>query len=223
MLTLIAFVVFFLFCTILQILAIYGGARWAGVPRHSFLRAFAALALVVAIARIVQLPFDMELIPQPLFVKILINILIAILVAIVVSRLLFGARLRQMVKLWLPFIACNAFNIAVVFFIVVPCLFQCFIMPNNAMAPTLLGPHLVGKCPHCGGRLLIDYRPESEPDQALATCARCKQIASLAEADGEVKIGQPDRFCVNRLLSPHRWDVIAVQHPPESGSFYAKG
>jgi signal peptidase I len=219
MLTLTAIIVFFFFCTMLQILAVWGGARWAGVQRHSFLRAFAALALVAAIARIVQLPVDLELIPRP---PVFVNILIAILVAIAVSRLVFGARFREMVKLWLPFIACNVFNVAAVFFIVVPCLFHCFIMPNNAMAPTLLGPHYVAKCPHCGGNLVIDYRPQAGSEPELAICARCKQITTSDEAEGHIEGREADRFCVNRLMSPARWDVIAVQYPPESGSFYAK-
>jgi signal peptidase I len=217
--TLIAFIVYFLFFIVLHILAVWGGARWAGVQRRSALRAFAALALLVAICRIVLLPFDLGLFPRP---PVYVNILVALLALVAVSRLVFGARLRQMVKLWLPFVACIAFNVAVAFFIIVPTLFQCFIMPNNAMAPTLLGPHYSARCPRCGGPLVINYRPNSTSGPELAICARCKQITNSDEAEGHIEGCEPDRFVVNRLMSPVRWDVVAVQNPPGSGSFYVK-
>lgn len=100
-------------------------------------------------------------------------------------------------------------------FVVVPYAFQAFKLAANSMAPTLLGEHIVAKCPDCGqpayaspherGELASRSRP------GLAICEKeLKAVRVSAFSPGEFP---SDRLFVNKFLTPRRWDLVVFREP----------
>jgi hypothetical protein len=59
--------------------------------------------------------------------------------------------LGKAVLAWLPTLLAWPITWALTLAVVRPFLFEAYVQPTNAMAPTILGRHVVGICPSCGG------------------------------------------------------------------------
>jgi signal peptidase I len=87
-----------------------------------------------------------------------------------------------------------------------------------AMAPTLVGRHRIGKCAHCGGRLIVRPRSNStlgplvdENAEREAICSQCHQF-SLAEMPS-AKTRTADQMISAVFLEPQRWDMVVYLAP----------
>ncbi|MCI0357354.1 MAG: signal peptidase I [Planctomycetaceae bacterium] len=108
-------------------------------------------------------------------------------------------------------------------FAVIPLLviYRTYEVPTNAMAPTLLGRHFVGRCPNCGGRAVVSFSEvigQKLPAEA-GICARCLQVRPVEHVEERASAG--DRIFVRRLATPRRWDIVVFLSPGEGPQLYA--
>src|SRR5262249_43338312 len=94
----------------------------------------------------------------------------------------------------------------------------------NSMAPTVVGWHWAGVCPHCQGLLIVPALPP-EPNEPfvleraeLGICTLCRRT-SVSEP-GSSSVEKPDRIMVNKLLKPQRWDLVSFRHPTQPSAKY---
>ncbi len=94
--------------------------------------------------------------------------------------------------------------------------------PYDGTGPTLAGPHVLAPCPHCGDRLILRYDerlervgpgPVPEEIAVRGICRKCLRVAPGKTWDPPDYRG--DRFLVNKLLTPRRWNVIVFHGVPD--------
>jgi signal peptidase I len=125
---------------------------------------------------------------------------------------------------WLPTLIPAGAGLAFMFWVMKPYLVEAFIMPNNSSAPTLIGPHTIAPCPHCGGALVLPDTPSAFPgtgnEGELGICVSCLKTARVHREAARVE--RPDRFFVNKRLTPRRWDLIAFRSLQDPDTRYVK-
>ncbi|MBM3273096.1 signal peptidase I, partial [Candidatus Kaiserbacteria bacterium] len=97
--------------------------------------------------------------------------------------------------------------------------FEAFIVPTNAMAPTLLGRHWQSICPQCGAPCYCtpvdDRLAPSDPPRMI--CCNF-HVAQAPNPDRHVAAG--DRFLVAKFLRPRRWDLVVFRYPENPSTLY---
>jgi signal peptidase I len=101
---------------------------------------------------------------------------------------------------------------------------EAYVVPTNAMAPSIVGYHHESTCPHCHGTLIFsapepgqeDFLPPEEERQGI--CVACRKVST--QRLGKLPVHSPDRILVNKLLTPERWDVIIFRYPPDPKNKY---
>src|SRR5688572_12453851 len=97
--------------------------------------------------------------------------------------------------------------------------------PSNAMAPTLLGDHVKLTCAHCRAPAVASAMDHGDRRQFQlgfvqpAICTQCKQISNT-DVSANAKTISGDRFMVDKLLTPQRWDLIVYQARQADGLLY---
>jgi signal peptidase I len=136
-----------------------------------------------------------------------------------IVRVIFQTSLPRAIGIWLmALIPSVIVGIAIVFplklFVA-----EAYVVPSNAMAPTVIGYHCETACPLCQGTLIIPapepnnpFPPPADDDQP-GICASCRKASVKPGAPATVH--SPDRILVNKLLTPERWDVIVFRYPKE--------
>jgi len=106
--------------------------------------------------------------------------------------------------------------------VVHPFLFEAYVQPTNAMAPTILGRHVVGTCPSCGGTAYVSAASlaDRSPGEELGICGRCLRASTVAATDERVFSG--DRLIAAKFLRPRRWDLIVFRYPEDPSIPYLK-
>jgi signal peptidase I len=198
------------------------GLRWTRIPDVSWPRVLAATALVQLISAATILAGRAATGRGHSDEAVLAA---EIVTSVVVTLATLGAVLRtgprRAMKPWLATVAGSAVFAALMQTVAFPYLFEAFAVTSNAMAPTLLGRHHVAACPHCGGPAYStpelstsrDFRPPS-----AAICGRCLRASKVINVPAAV--GEPDRFLVDKLSSPRRWDVVAYRYPEDPSVRY---
>src|SRR5262249_45425204 len=134
------------------------GARWVGATGLSFIRAILTVLLMGAAGLVVRVLVlysagivsrgHPEIYGYPLPI-------IALVLGLVATWAVVQKGLRtsigKAILAWLPTLLAWAITLAVPLAVVDPYLFKAYVMPTNSMAPTILGRHVVGTCPSCGG------------------------------------------------------------------------
>jgi signal peptidase I len=98
--------------------------------------------------------------------------------------------------------------------VVRPLMLEVHYLRSNSMAPTLLALHHHGTCPHCGGQAVVPYTTTLEYERSnsrFGMCCDCKRMGRIADTGWEVY--RSDRFIVNKLVEPQRWDLIMYRDP----------
>jgi signal peptidase I len=98
-----------------------------------------------------------------------------------------------------------------------------YVVPTNAMAPTIKGRHFEGACIHCQSATVVMadaslFEEGFEPGIS-GICTQCYQVSKAFEVQKGIYMG--DRVIVNRLAKPRRWD-LAVFHHPSMQEVYVK-
>jgi signal peptidase I len=130
--------------------------------------------------------------------------------------------LGKAIVAWLPTLLAWGVSTALAMGVVRPFLFEAFVVPENSMAPTILGRHLVGTCPTCGGSAYVSAAaPADHPlQEELGICGRCRKASNITVAPDRVFSG--DRLIAAKFLPPRRGDVIVFRLPEDPSIPYAK-
>lgn len=209
---------------LLHALAIKLGAKWAKVPNVSFRRAV-VVTLVLGLASLVVsalagcvlgffrlTPFGMTLLP----------LAATALVECLVVGVLLRTSVGRGILAWLPKLGATVVMLAVLFFVVKPFVTEGFVQTSHSMAPTLLGSHNPGTCPHCGGEATVGSAVGLPvPDDRLGICSACQQTGEV-RVHPRIMLTAADRFVVCKFLPPARWDVVVVHSPPPSSALVTK-
>lgn len=212
----------------LHAVAIRFGARWAKVPGVSFWRAVRVMVLLffvtLVLSAVVGMVFSQgDASPAAEFV---VPIVVTAVAECLLLAILFRVSVWRGVQIWLPRLGTTAVTLAFLFLVVKPFVLQPFIQTSQSMAPTVLGPHSPGTCPHCGGpataAVEMDFPPGERTDH-FGICSACQQTGTVAvPPQMKMQVTAADRFVVCKFLPPARWDVVAVHTPVEPSALMAK-
>ncbi|MBC7816609.1 MAG: signal peptidase I [Planctomycetaceae bacterium] len=199
------------------------GLRWAKVPDVTTRRVIFATIVLIVLQVALNVLFllaspSSEL--QSLFLALVV-LAAALLVPCLVIREVFGARFLRAVQAWLPTQLASAPIVALVLLVFRPFLFEAFVIPTNAMAPTLVGNHRQGVCPKCGQPNYcspIDERfGASDPPQMI-----CDQFHVVQAPSIDNRVHSADRLLAAKFLTPRRWDLIVFRYPGNPSKMYVK-
>jgi signal peptidase I len=199
------------------------GARWVKASKAHYFRAFIATILITVMSMLVlfaKMWFQSQLGDQdtPLLVVGIGVFLIAELVAswLIIAGFVRTSFLRSIV-VWLVTLMPGIAALASVYLVIRPYVLETFVVPTNAMAPTVVGWHQVSQCPNCQGELIVPAPPPEERHllaferEELAICTSCLKTSTVQLRDSSIQ--QEDRIVVNKLMRPQRWDMIVFRYP----------
>src|SRR5262249_22203879 len=148
----------------------------------------------------------------------------------VVISALYRAHLRRAALAIIPNVAAGVFALLLAFGIRwYAC--EAFVIPTNAMAPTLLGEHWEAPCPQCGapayGSAIVQSGPTGSsadapfpPEGLMMVCS--KEKTAVYVKNKPQKRGTGDRIVACKLLPPRRWDLIVFRYPSDPSVCYVK-
>ena len=211
MIALLIVFVAFLVSYLASALFLWLAAKCTRIPQFTFLRALAATLVLSLIAIGVQWTI-MQMVPDVPGWPWL-GWVGGIGVNVIVTAFVLGALLRtsfwRALGTWLPTVVMSIAAFALIQLVLVPCAVKAYIIPTQAMAPTLLGPHQLGLCPHCRQAATVYFNPALDRAESvrLGICGSCQQAGIATFLDE--KSHEPDRIIVNKLLTPRRWDLVS--------------
>ncbi len=194
------------------------GSCWAMIPNVTFGRALWASVAVTLVNLILMAPLScvpLINLGWAILALGLETVLSLALTWLIIARILRTSMLWAFVA-WLPtLIPAMCLGIAVAF-VAKFYLFEPFITPQNAMAPAILGRHWEAPCPRCGSPAYCT--PEAEQGApsgrpVLMICSKEHRSCEVANPP-HVEHGG-DRFFVNKLLQPRRWDIVVFRWPED--------
>jgi signal peptidase I len=146
---------------------------------------------------------------------------VVVLIPCIVIATLFKARFWRAFQAWLPTLLANVATLASVLLVLRPFVYEAFVVPTNAMAPTLVGTHWQSVCPECGRPNYCSPTDEryGEVGSSLMICDNF-HVTEVSDVDKTVYSG--DRFTVAKFMTPRRWDLIVLQCPGNPGTLYVK-
>lgn len=205
------------------------GAVFMQSPRATLLRALIAMLATVALS-VVFVPAGYFLAKElaeigGVFIAILVEIGISI-VWFVISILVIGRVFQvSFVRAFVISLMPSLPNLIVGVLLVFPLklfVMEAYVVPTNAMAPTIIGYHRESPCPRCPGTLILLGRdprdPIEFPIESDGICLSCRKVTEKPVAPPTMH--GPDRVLVNKLLTPERWDVIVFRYPVEPAQKY---
>jgi signal peptidase I len=205
------------------------GARWAKFDRVSFKQAILAAFLMevayLAVQGLVRGAFGLytqDRSEQYQYAPTIARLVLAPFAACAVVRWILHTSARKAILAWLPTLLATAAAWVLAFAVVRPFLFEAFVVPTNAMAPTILGRHLRGTCPSCGGMAYFSPPPPpfsaSSHDRELGICGCCLRASEIPVTSDRAFAG--DHVLAAKFLRPRRWDLIVFRNPEEPSVQY---
>lgn len=152
-----------------------------------------------------------------------IELLVGVALMCWALSLVFQISEWRVIVCWLATLIPTAAMVALLFFVINPFLFAAYVTAANSMAPTLRGEHQRGKCPHCGQPAMAGYsryEVESLGPTRPGICTVCQQSGDVTIEDE--KVYSADKFFVNRLLTPQRWDLVIFRPWENPDQLYVK-
>ncbi len=241
MATLFTLILLFFFPMFVGTVFIWMGAHLFRAERRSFWRA----AVVMLIWQTLSLvPLSVWVLSNrgqsggPLyFLEFVLSVFILVSVPLLVIRpILIAPTLRSFGIFVFACVAGAIVMLPLLFFAIKPYVMEAFVVPTNAMAPTITGWHRIDKCPKCAGRLVVR---ESDPaegefmqadEEVFSICHDCRTISKIPQPKRTRDpfdpgrrpqgIQDPDRIIVHKLLKPGRWDIIVFRYPPDPKTKY---
>jgi signal peptidase I len=212
-----------LLSAVLWALLLRRGLRWAEVPNVTMRGIVVTTAVVITIQFAFSLLFHMA--PPSTNSEFSLGglgqVLLAIILQLAIVRLVFTLRLGKLFQAWLPTLAASAATAAIAAGVVRPWLYEAFVVPTNAMAPTLVASHSKNVCPECKqpnyGSPMADRYGSREPCKMICDNFHVSQIANVG-----TRTFAGDRFIVGKFLTPRRWDMIVFRYPAKPDILYVK-
>jgi hypothetical protein len=101
-------------------------------------------------------------------------------------------------------------------------IYRTYRIPSNAMAPTLCGPHNVGRCSACGASAVVPVREDTPGGTCLVgESSICSKCFAFGRADLVDRTYSGDRL-VRRLACRARWDLVVFLFPGDRSQVYVK-
>jgi signal peptidase I len=207
------------------------GGRLAKAKRATIFRALAATALIwifgsACLALTLWLNSLHERQEAAMFLLAAIGVILAqIIIAVLIIQLFLQTSFWRAGLVWLFGVIASAAGLALALLVVRVYVMEAFIVPTNAMAPTLIGWHKTATCPHCGQTMIVPApSPEDRanalqmPPDKLGMCSNCFKSGEPVDTSSDTL--SPDRFMVNKLLTPQRWDIIVFRYPNDPSLKY---
>jgi signal peptidase I len=198
------------------------GARWVGAAGLSFIRAVLTVLLMGAAGLVVRVLvlYGAGIVSQGHpesygYTAPIVALVLGLVATWGVVQKGLRTSLGKAILAWLPTLLAWAITSAVALAVVRPFLFEAYSEPTNSMAPTILGLHVVGTCPSCGGTAYVSpaFLAVRSPEEELRICGRCLRASTVAATDERVFSG--DRVIAAKFLRPRRWDLIVFRHPED--------
>jgi hypothetical protein len=159
----------------LSALCLWLPARWLGGPSATYRRALLVVALMTALA-IVTVPASLaasqNVVPETsgaMSLGLLALGVIQLLINIVLIQRIFSIGLGRALAILVLYAIVNGAAAVGVVILLKTVLLDAHLVPTNAMAPTVVGWHRTGSCPHCKGVLIV---PAPSPEDRLRTMFR---------------------------------------------------
>jgi signal peptidase I len=214
---------------VLQALFLWLGAHWVRASRAYFWQAALAqliMCVVNAVLMAATVWGPSLLTGQDTLALVLqwVCLIGELLLSWLVIRSVFGTTFLRAMLVWLVGLIGVISALGFVFLIVKPYVLEAFVIPTNGMAPTVIGWHKVSECPRCQGVLIVPTAEPGEPERFLlggghlGICLSCLKTSSVQFTDPAIRI--PDRIVTNKLLKPHRWDMIVFRYPRDPSVKY---
>lgn len=192
------------------------GLRWSNVSDISVRRIAVTTAMVVILQGIFNF---VVLLPLPSAVReslpgAIIQTCVAIIFQIGVIMAVCKLPIRKVAQAWLLTLFASTATVVFGIFIIRPALYDAFLIPTNAMAPTIIGTHMENVCATCNeknyGSIVSDRSGAGELPRMI--CERF-HVGPTANKDGVSLEG--DRILVAKFLKLQRWDIIAYRLPSQ--------
>ena len=199
------------------------GLSWAKVADVSWRRIVFGTALVFIVQVVLNLLF-LLVSPSSEGQSLafgFVELVTSVVVPCVLIGALFKLRFLRAFQAWLPTFVASTVMLAFALFVFRPFLYEAFVMPTNAMAPTLVGQHWKGVCPECGKSNYCSPRDARYGafDPPLMICDDF-HVTKNAEVSDVVHTS--DRFLVAKFHMPQRWDLVVFQYPEEPSLMYVE-
>jgi signal peptidase I len=133
----------------------------------------------------------------------------------------FKTRFLRAFQSWLPTLLTPVVMIAVALLLLRPFLYETYVVPTNAMAPTLLGDHWQGVCPECSADNYCSPLGERSGSRTPVWMI-CDNFHAAQVSHPDERVGPRDHLLVAKFLAPRRWDVVVFDYPDDPSQVFVK-
>jgi signal peptidase I len=224
---LIVIAVTFISSLALQIACVRWGLRWANVADVSYIKAFGLICLFLIAGLLVSIPVVALLIglsinPSERALD-LFGFGAQFVASCLVIAILYRTKIVKAAQGVILFYFAAIGSALFLIFLIRPFTYEAFVIPTNAMAPTLLGTHLEAPCPRCGQPAYgapPDPRIPFPAEGALMNCSA--EHRAVYVTDIPTTVFEGDRILVCKLIKPRRWDLMVFRYPKNLNVNYVK-
>lgn len=221
---LLALVLFLIFPVFGSALILWAIVRVLKVPRPHIAIAFviASIYPLLCVLVVLEQYALYEQFPAAALSIVLVVMLASLAAQLLAIRYLFAASWGKTIVTFISWGACSWIVGVATALAVRAFALGAFVVPTSAMAPTIVGVHQEGVCPHCGEKVLLSTPqtadgPNHETKEGI--CEACWKYGEAKDIGDATFSG--DRIISNKLLSPKRWDIVTYYPPVAPGILYA--
>ncbi len=199
------------------------GTKWAKLPSVDLSRAmFVAMIVKTTIVAIQVYAFLNWRDESSVLIDLMLLFVPSLIELFSIRWMLKGTKM-QTLKTWLPTWLAIIPGLVVAFAVFRPFVMEAFSVPTNAMAPTILGEHILSTCPQCGANaysttMWLDS--EERPAEQHFICDNFHLTDQPVTRSTSLGLG--DRILVNKMIKPRRWDIIVFDSPTHADQKYVK-
>ena len=138
-----------------------------------------------------------------------------------ILRLFFGTSILRSVQASLPLVLVPIGALLAIIFLFQPFVAESYVVPTNAMSPTIVGEHQVCVCELCGSKAYAQVLPPGLNSQQIHQDCICDKF-HITKAKNPSKIKQGgDRVISAKFLRAGRWELATFRYPKNPDVIYA--
>ena len=199
------------------------GAEWAKLPSVGLSQAmFVAMFVKTTVVAIQVYAFLNWREETSVLIDVMLLFLPSLIELMAIRWMLNGTKL-QTLKTWLPTWLAIIPGLVFAFAVLRPFVIATFSIPTNAMAPTLLGEHILSTCPQCGANAYSTPMWMDSGQRPAELPFICDNLHLTDQpVTRSTSFGLGDRILVNKMIKPRRWDIIVFDAPTHANRKYVK-